>query len=244
MEGRDKGGEDGARGGAPMGSGASALARKARNRRHKPRRKETFVFLFLHWVRVPLVLVRERSLAPLLLRSRLAAAPWPRGTAVPCASRVSHPLSPLLPCTAPPCQRASLPRRPSRSPLQMAQEQVDPAKLAQMIEYSEKYQDDTYEYRCVVPRPSPERAAASARARPRPQPLTPLPSPHPPALPLLAPLQPRHPAQGAGQVPAAQAPACRGRVARAGRAAVARLGQLRHPPPRAPHPALSPRAGH
>ena len=31
----------------------------------------------------------------------------------------------------------------------MAQEQVDPAKLAQMIEYSEKYQDDTYEYRCV-----------------------------------------------------------------------------------------------
>jgi cyclin-dependent kinase regulatory subunit CKS1 len=61
----------------------------------------------------------------------------------------------------------------------MAQEQVDPAKLAQMIEYSEKYQDDTYEYRCVGPRPSPERAAASARARPRPQPLTPVPHPTP-----------------------------------------------------------------
>ena len=32
----------------------------------------------------------------------------------------------------------------------MAQEQVDPAKLAQMIEYSEKYQDETFEYRCVL----------------------------------------------------------------------------------------------
>ncbi len=34
----------------------------------------------------------------------------------------------------------------------MAQEQVDPSKLAQMIEYSEKYQDDIYEYRCVPAR--------------------------------------------------------------------------------------------
>ena len=39
---------------------------------------------------------------------------------------------------------------PTGSQHNMAQEQVDPAKLAQMIEYSEKYQDETFEYRCVL----------------------------------------------------------------------------------------------
>ena len=44
----------------------------------------------------------------------------------------------------------------------MAQEQVDPSKLAQMIEYSEKYQDDIYEYRHVI---LPKELAKSLQAK-------------------------------------------------------------------------------
>ena len=52
----------------------------------------------------------------------------------------------------------------------------DPSKLAQLIEYSEKYQDDQYEYRCVrlggsgvlrVPPRSCLRTRRFARAGPR-----------------------------------------------------------------------------
>jgi hypothetical protein len=53
----------------------------------------------------------------------------------------------------------------------------------------------------------------------------------------------RRGAEGAGWRPGGGL-ARGGRVARAWRAAVARLGALRHPPPRAAHPALPPRARH
>lgn len=87
---------------------------------------------------------------------------------------------PAAPAPAPrPCPFA----RRSLSLPKMAQEQVDPAKLAQMIEYSEKYQDDQFEYRCVGAAGGAGPACARRAVRvPRPR----APSPYPAQTPFPA----------------------------------------------------------